>query len=383
MSIESVDIYELRLKLKRPYKISFKTISYAENLLIAIRTKEGLVGFGEAAPIKNITGDTLEDALVYLRKAAARLEGKDPFDIQEIHSLLDGVAAEIGRNSQTARNAVDMACYDVLGKLQKKPVYGLLGESNPRVVPASIGLGIESPEDLVAQTKEYLELYKGNGPWSMKLKLDGNPEMDLKRVLAVAEIFPRGIKLDPNQAYADPKVAVETFNILYDKLGSKVMLIEEPCPKGDLEKLRFVSENSRIPIYADESAGTLEDVRKIIKLNAASGVNLKLPKMGGIYLASQAARLLKDAGLRLQVGIMIESRVGLAAAANFAAGTTNVLDTDMDSDLYFETDITTNDSLPFVQGARVPSGRPGLGVLLKEEFSRVIDGDVSVQKLGV
>jgi len=382
MSIKSVDIYELRLKLKRPYKISFKTISYAENLLIAIRTEEGQVGLGEAAPIKNITGDTLEDAQVFLRKAAARLEGKDPSTIQEIHSLLDGVAAEIGRNSQTARNAVDNACYDAQGKLQKKPVYDILGESNPRVVPASIGLGIESPEDLVAQTREYLELYKENGPWSMKLKMDGNPEMDLKRVLAVAKVFPRRMKLDPNQAYVDPQVAVKTFNALYDELGSKVMLIEEPCPRGDLEKTKYVSENSKIPIYADESAGTIEDVKKVIKLNAASGVNLKLPKIGGIYWASQAARLLKDAGLRVQVGTMIESRIGLAAAVSFAAGTVNVLDTDMDTDLYFKTDITTNDSVPFVQGARMPSGRPGLGVLLKEEFSRVIDGDVSVQRLG-
>ena len=80
---------------------------------------------------------------------------------------------------------------------------------------------------------------------------------------------------------------------------------------------------------------------------------------------------------------MVETRIGLTAAANFAAGTMNVLDTDLDSDLYLETDITTNDSLPFIQGARVPSGRPGLGVLLKEEFNRILEGDVSIQKVGV
>jgi L-alanine-DL-glutamate epimerase-like enolase superfamily enzyme len=383
LDIVSVDVYELQLKLRRPYKISLKTISYAENLLVAIRTTAGSVGYGEAAPIEAITGDTKEDALAFLRKASQELKGKNPSDISEIHRLLDRISIDTKTNSQTARNAIDAACYDVIGKFEKKPVYQLLGESTPRVVPASIGLGIESAEDLVTQTKEYLEMYKGNGPWSLKLKMDGNPKMDLSRVLAVAEIFPRGIKLDPNQAYTDPKVAVKTFNTLYDKIGSKVMLIEEPCPKGDLDKLKYVSENSKIPIYADETAATLDDVKKIIKLKAASGVNLKLPKIGGIYWASQAAKLLKDAGLRLQVGIMIESRIGLAAAANFAAGTTNVLDTDMDSDLYFETDITTKDSLPFVNGARVPSGRPGLGVLLKEEFNRVLEGDVSIQKLSV
>jgi L-alanine-DL-glutamate epimerase-like enolase superfamily enzyme len=382
MNIEAIDIFELKLKLRRPYKISLKTISYTENLLIAVRTDEGLVGYGEAAPIKAITGDTWEDALAYMRKVAVGLKGANPCDIAGIHSLLERIAKS-GTNSQTARNAIDAACYDIVGKLEKKPVYQLLGQSKARIVPASIGLGIESPEDLVTQTREYLELYAENGPWSMKLKMDGNAEMDLKRVLAVAKVFPRGIKLDPNQAYVDPKVAVETFNELYDELGSKIMLIEEPCPRGDLDKLKFVSEHSKIPIYADETAATLEDIKKIIKLKAAKGVNLKLPKIGGIHWASQAADLLKDAGLRLQTGIMIESRVGLAAAANFAAGTTNVLDTDMDSDLYFKTDVATNDSLPFIQGARVPSGRPGLGVQLKEEFNRVVDGDIIIQKLGV
>jgi L-alanine-DL-glutamate epimerase-like enolase superfamily enzyme len=383
MAIDTVDLYELRLKLRRPYKISLKTVSYAENIIVAIRTTEGVVGYGEAAPIKAITGDTKEDAVVYLRKAAGVLKGKNALDIPEVHNDLESIFLETKVNSQTARNAIDAACYDIIGKFEKKTVYQILGEPTPRVVPASIGLGIESPEDLVAQTREYLDIYDENGPWSLKLKMDGNPKMDLRRVLAVAEIFPRGIKLDPNQAYTDPKVAVETFNALYDKLGSKVMLIEEPCPKGDLDKLKYVSENSKIPIYADETAATLDDVKKIIKLNAASGVNLKLPKIGGIYWASQAAKLLKDARLRLQVGIMIETRIGLAAAANFASGTINVLDTDMDSDLYFETDITTNDSLPFADGARVPSGRPGLGVLLQEEFRRIIDGDVSIRKLSI
>jgi L-alanine-DL-glutamate epimerase-like enolase superfamily enzyme len=381
MEIMLAELYELRLKLRRPYRISFKTTTHAQNFIVAIKTTEDIVGYGEAAPIEAITGDTKQDAVFFLRKAATALKGKDPSNIAEIHDILEKVFLETRINSQTAKNAIDAACYDLVGKSVKKPVYQLLGESNLRVVPASIGLGIEPVQELVKQTKEYLEMYQENGPWSLKLKMDGNPAMDLKRVLAVAEIFPRGIKLDPNQAYTNAKVAVETFNTLYDKLGPKVMLIEEPCPKGDLDKLKYVSDNSKIPIYADETAATLDDVRRIIKLNAASGVNLKLPKMGGIYWASQAARLLKQAGLKLQVGIMIESRVGLAAAANFAAGTANVLHTDMDSDLYFEANITTEDSLPFKDGARLPSGRPGLGILFKEEFQRIVDGDVSIQKL--
>jgi L-alanine-DL-glutamate epimerase-like enolase superfamily enzyme len=381
MEIAQVDLYDLRLKLRRPYKISFKTFTHAENVLVAVKTTENIVGYGEAAPLKAITGDTKRDAVLSLRRAASMLKGRDPIKIGEIHDVLGKVFLETRVNSQTARNAIDSACYDLVGKSTKKPIYQLLGESHQRAVPASIGLGIESARELVMQTKQYLEMYQENGPWSLKLKMDGNPAMDLKRVLAVAEIFPREIKLDPNQAYTDAKVAVKTFNTLYDKLQSKILLIEEPCPKGDFEKLKYVSDNSKIPIYADETAATLDDVKKIIKLNAASGVNLKLPKMGGIFWASQAARLLKEAGLKLQVGIMIESRVGLAAAANFAAGTANVLHTDMDSDLYFDAHITTEDSLPFEGGARLPSGRPGLGIRFREDFQRIVDGDITIQKL--
>jgi len=182
LDIVSVDVYELQLKLRRPYKISLKTISYAEDLLVAIRITAGAVGYGEAAPIEAITGDTKEDALAFLRKASLELKGKIPFDIAEIHRLLDRNSIETKVNSQTARNAIDAACYDIIGKFEKEPVYQLMGESTPRVVPASIGLGIESAEDFNADQRVL-----GNGPWSLKLKMDGNPKMDLSRVRRVED----------------------------------------------------------------------------------------------------------------------------------------------------------------------------------------------------
>lgn len=381
MQIDDIDVYELDLKLRKPYKISFKTTYYAKNLLVVVKTDEGLVGYGEAAPIKKITGDSKEEALEFLKKVIPSLKNKNPCDISEIHNYLEMFSSKTGLVSQTAKAALDYACYDILGKSERKPAYQILGLDRPRIVPASIGFGIETPEELVKDTEEWMQKFKDNGPWLLKLKLEGNSEMDLKRVFAVAEVFPREIKLDPNQAYTDPKVAVKTFNELYATLGSKIALIEEPCPKGDLEKIKYVAENTEIPILADETGATLEDIKQIIKERAADGVNIKLPKIGGIYWAVQAAKLLDAEGMMIQVGSMIESRVGLAAAANFAAGTTSVSHTDLDGDLYYVTNVITEESLPFMWGARMPSGGMGLGVKFKKEFNHILNGEVHILKL--
>lgn len=381
LSIEDIEVYELNLKLHKPYKISFKTTYCANNLLIVIKTDEGVVGYGEVAPIQWMRGNAKEDALVFLRNAMPVLKTKNPCEISDIHKHLEIISNKTGLVSQNAKAAIDYACYDIFGKLEKKPVYQLLGLNSPRIIPSSIGLGIETPEVLVRDTEEYMQKFKDNGPWLLKLKLDGNPEMDLKRVLAVAEVFPRQIKLDPNQAYKDPKIAVKTFNEFYGTLGSKIALIEEPCPKGELEKMKYVTENSEIPIYADESAFTLEDIKEIIKERAADGVNIKLPKIGGIYWATQAARLLEEGGMKTQVGGMIESRIGMAAATNFAAGTSNISHTDIDSDFYFDMNIITDESLPFMWGARMPSGGVGLGIDFKKEFGSILNKEVYIQKL--
>jgi L-alanine-DL-glutamate epimerase-like enolase superfamily enzyme len=380
MRINNIDVYELELKLRKPYKISFKTAYYAVNLLVEVKTDEGLVGYGEAAPTKRITGDTREEALAFLRGAIPFLKNRDPCDLADIHRCLEDVSSKTGLLSQTAKAAVDYACYDIWGKAEGRPIYQLLGLDRPQIVPASIGLGIEAPEDLVRGTEEYMERFNDNGPWLMKLKFSGEPEMDLKRVMAVAEVFPREMKIDPNQAYTDPRVAVETFNEIYDSLGSKIALIEEPCPKGELEKMRYVTENTEIPIYADESGATLQDIKDVIRERAADGVNIKLPKIGGIYWAVQAAKLLEEADMKIQVGPGIESRVGLAAAANFAAGTPSVSHTDLDADIYFDMNIVTDESLPFIWGARIPSGGAGLGVKIKREFKSILNNQVLIRK---
>ncbi|MBS7628861.1 dipeptide epimerase, partial [Candidatus Bathyarchaeota archaeon] len=114
--------------------------------------------------------------------------------------------------------------------------------------------------------------------------------------------------------------AADLFNSIYDLIGSRVVLIEQPCPKRDLAKLKHVTDKSKIPIFADESAATIEDINRIVRLRAAKGINLKLQKVGGIHHGLEAVRLAAENSLQVMVGCMMESGVGIAYGANFAAG---------------------------------------------------------------
>ena len=197
----------------------------------------------------------------------------------------------------------------------------------------------------------------------IKLKLSGDPKLDLARTLSVAEVHPGRLTLDANQAYPNPDLALELLEKIYDELGSRILLVEEPCRKGDLYGLKHVTDNSKIPIFADESAVTLEDVRMIVESRAANGINLKLQKIGGIHQGLKAAGLAHANKVNIMVGCMMESGVSISCGAHFAAALENASYTDLDTDLMLKKDIITEDSRSeLVHGSRMPSNRPGLGI---------------------
>jgi len=382
MKITSIGAYKIDLRLPEPFSISFKTFTHAENILVVIRTDEGFSGLGECAPFKPITGDGREEAEILIKAVSKKLMGKDPRDIEDIHKTVEEAEKDTGIHSQTAKAAIDFACYDLWGKNEEKPVYELLGAKTPNVIPTTLTIGIKSIEDTVKSAEKYMELYKDSGLRRIKLKLSGNPEEDVKRVTAVADVFSGELTLDANQGYKDPKVAVKVLNEIFSTVGKRVILIEEPCPKGDLEKMKYVSDRSEIPVFADESAATFEEARKVIEASAAKGINIKLQKAGGIYWASKIAEIACENNVSLMVGTMLESSISVAAGANFVSSSPGIINADLDADLYFSVKLTTSETTPlFKYGARLPSGLPGLGIELVEWLARIIEEDINIAKI--
>ena len=382
MRIKRINVFKLDIALKEPFTIAFKTYTHAHNCLVILETTEGIKGYGESSPDKLITGDSQEEALAFMKIAAEHLQGHE-LDIEEVHKTLSQLEEKTGLRSQTGKAAIDIACYDALGRAEGKPVYEILGTSMSARIPTTLTIGIKTLDDTIATVRDYMTRFGERGLRRIKLKLSGKPEDDLERVLKVAEIFPGELTLDANQGYKDPEQAVKTFNKMYEEVGKRLLLVEQPTPREDLDSLKIIASKSPIPVFADESARTLDDIIRIIEMGAAHGINIKLQKIGGIYYGVKAAQMAYEAGIKLMVGCNEETHIAISAAIHYASAMPGVINVDLDSDLLlFDINVTREDPLEtFVLGMRIPRMKPGLGVELVDWFKAFVNEKISLQKI--
>ncbi len=366
--------YTLNLKLKEPISISFHTFNFRETVIISL-SWESLIGMGEAAPFKPITGDSQEEVLDQAKKISQIHLDPTKNTIADLHAYMD----KLNIVSQTLRAAVDFAYHDLLAKMKNIPVYALYRKT-PKSVDNSITIFVRDTfEEIAADAKRVFDRF----PELKILKIKLNGKGDVNRAKSVKSVAPKGMKfvIDANQGFSDPKRAVEDLNKI-GKILEDVILVEEPCPKGELEKLKFVKENVQgMMVFADESAATAEDARRVIKARAAHGINIKLQKAGGIWPSKQIAKMCIDNGLQMMVGCMFEGPIGIAAGIHFIASTDNIILTDLDSDL--EIQDTTNTKSLFENGQRSPLQEPGFGITLdKEKISKLEEkGEAIYEKI--
>ena len=376
-TIKNIDIFKYDVKFTSPFLISYGKHLKSYGIILAVKTDEGFIGYGEVHPSPTLTNDTQPEALDFLLENKTKLIGLDSSDVEGMHEIL----IKQGLTTQSPKVALDFACYDIKGKVKGSPIYKLLGCSKPRKVPTTVTISIRSPGEMAKIAQEYAQKYRVNGIKRIKLKLQGDPKVDKKRVEFVANVFSGELTLDVNQGFRDPKIAARFFNELYGEFGERILYVEEPCPKGDIEKLRYVTDYSTIPVFADESAGQIEDVQKIVEQQAAKGINIKLHKAGGIYWGIKIAKIAKKAGVDVMVGGG-GTGIATAAGANFVAGTPNVNHADLDTDLLLRANIVKKGTgASFEDGARIPSEKPGLGVELQGCIASVFNGDMSIQKV--
>lgn len=358
-----ISAYTLNFKLESPLSISFHTWSSRETILIFLHYMD-VVGIGEAAPFKPITGDSIEEVIEEL-KAIRQI----PFDPKKdgLEKAREFLSQE-NIQSPTLRAAIDFACHDLMGKIQGIPVYKFYSD-RPALADNSVTVFIQDSIDrFIQETSEIYEKYPHLNILKIKLKGDGQ---DIERIKAIKSISDDRMKfiLDANQGYDDPRWAVQELNEI-GKILVNVILVEEPCPKGQLDKLKFVKDHLEgMLVFADESAATIEDVKKIISQDAVHGINIKLQKCGGILAGLEIASLCTKSDLKIMVGQMIEGPLSTSAGVHFASSTFNVLLTDLDMDL--DLPIHTRGQARFEGGKRIPSEEPGFGVAF--DFERIAE----------
>lgn len=356
MKITKVDIFQVHIPLKEPFIISYSSFHTMPAIIIKMHTDMGIVGYGESVPDEHVTGESIHSVFAALKyQFIPTLVGKDPRNIKQIHALLDQMLAYNG----AAKACIDIACYDILGKSSNLPVYALLGGRKEEQPTIPRVLSILEPEVLAKQAIEAVEM----GYRELKMKLGDNPETDIKRVKAVREAVGEDIpiRVDVNQGWETPQTAIKAIHLLKPY---HVSWVEQPISKLDISLFKTVKDMSPIPLMADESMVTQQNLRTLIKDQSVDYINIKLMKSGGIYPAHQLATQAALFGLNCQIGSMVESSIASAAGFHVAVSKQNIISTEISGPLKFTTDVgdLTYD-IPYVN----LTSKSGLGITVNDE----------------
>ncbi|MDB5239760.1 MAG: mandelate racemase [Spirosoma sp.] len=319
MRISTITLYRYDIPLKAPIRISLGTIEHARNLLVQIKTSEGLTGWGEGSPFWMIVGETQESGLAAAQDMARLLLHQDPLDIEGCMNTLTRYLP----GHPTTRSAFDMALYDVAAKAAGMPLYQFLGGSKrPLVTDETIY--INTPERMVDDALRI----QANGAEAIKVKLGTNRHDDIRRIEAIRNAIGDAIPIrtDANQGWD-----VITAQAVLRAIGDwNVQYCEQPILRHDIRGLRHIRQASPVPIMADESLFGAADAIRLIREEAVDYFNIKLSKSGGIFEALKINAIAEAAGVPCMIGCMSESRLALTANAHFAAARENVCFCDLD-----------------------------------------------------
>ncbi len=352
MRITGFRIGLLSAALRVPFKTALRTVDSIEDVVLELECSDGRVGRGEAPPTAAITGETLDSITAALRDhICPKLVGRDIEDFQAICTEVQN--AIIGNSS--AKAAADIALWDLYAQYCGLPVYKLLGGGDPLLV-TDLTISVNNP-DIMAKDAEYGVKC---GYDVLKIKVGVNPELDFVRLKAVRGAAKDAkIRIDANQAWT-PRQAVRLLTQMQDA-GLDIELVEQPVKARDIEGLKFVTENSPVPVMADESVFSPKDALDIMQRRAADLLNIKLMKCGGLTNALRIASAAEVCGVECMMGCMLEAKVSVTAASHLACAKSIITRIDLDGPALCSEDPVLGGAAFNGREIRLPD-RPGLGI---------------------
>ncbi|HOE93804.1 MAG TPA: dipeptide epimerase [Candidatus Cryptobacteroides sp.] len=326
------------LSLIHSFTVSGSSRTTTPDVLVRLEY-DGYTGYGEAS-LPPYLGHTVDSVCKFLSKVDLS-PFRDPFRLTEImdyvNSLSDGDAP--------AKAAVDIALHDLFGKLMGQPLWRIKGLDPTATPNTSFTIGMDTPENMAAKTKEVEGKYK-----ILKVKLGaGN---DLAMIDAIRSVSSLPIAVDVNQGWKDRMKALYEMYALKER---GVVLVEQPLPKNNFKDLAWLSERAPLPIFADEAVQNLADLKRISHLY--NGVNIKLMKCGGLLEAEKMKAYAKACGMKVMLGCMTETSCAISAAAQISPG---VDFADLDGNLLISND--PFEGVKIIDGKITLNNLPGLGL---------------------
>ncbi|MDJ0837216.1 MAG: dipeptide epimerase [Acidobacteriota bacterium] len=289
-------IFDHRIDLKHTFTIANRSSDWRPNLSVRLEY-EGIRGYGLAAPNPRY-GETPESCRAALEAMCGQLEGDPRAYEPMIRKMLASHPGEYA-----AKAALDMAIMDLAGKLLGAPLYRMWGLDPAAMPPTSFTIGIDTPEKVAQRAAE------ARGFRVLKIKLGSGDDQAIIRAIRTVTDVP--VRVDANEGWTDRETALREIEQLA-KQG--IELVEQPMPAAQVEDMIWLKARSPLPLIADEAFTAVGDLITIGE--AYHGVNLKLMKCGGTLIARDAIAMARSLGLKIMLGCMVESALGIAAAAH-------------------------------------------------------------------
>jgi len=337
-SLQRLHIRPVQLELALPFRISHGTRTRQPALLLGLQRGE-LIGWGEATATSYYAQDLnrMQQQAEQWRKSIERTPLNTPEQYwQELAPLLS--------TNTFLQAALDAAAYDLYTQECGLPLYRYLGLHLQRMPLSSYTIGMGTPEEMLEKVRAM--------PWPLyKLKLGGENDLDCIETLRHYTTAP--LRVDINTGYNLSRAQ----RMLPAFAKNKIDFVEQPLPADQWSAQETLFRDSPLPLMADESVQTEADVERCAQ--CFHGINIKSVKCGGITPARTMIRLAREKKLRVMIGCMTESSVGISALAHLLP----LLDeADLDGALLLKQDIA--EGVRLVEGRAVFPGRPGTGVRL-------------------
>ncbi len=331
------------LQLKHVFTISTNSRTTTPVVLTEIEY-DGMRGYGEAS-MPPYLGESHESVQKFLSQVNLS-QFTDPFLIEDILSYTDGIAP----GNYAAKASVDIALHDLVGKLIEKPWFRLWGLDPLKTPATSFTIGIDTP-DVVRQKVAEAAPYR-----ILKVKLGAGTDKEM--IETIRSVSDKPICVDVNQGWKDRSFALDMIHWLNEK---KIIFVEQPMPKNQVDDIAWLTGNSPLPVIADEAIQTISDVLSVKGIY--SGINIKLMKCGGMNAAIKIAHMARALGMKVMLGCMTETSCAISAAAQLSPLAEWA---DLDGNLLISNDCY--EGVTITDGKVTLNERPGIGIIGKEEI---------------
>lgn len=318
MPIARIECHPVRVPLKPERRMisALGRHEVSDYLLVRVWDDQGAYGVGEATVMPRWSGETVWSARALVERVLAPvLVGLDPLDIPTIARRMDEMAAY----NHFTKAAIEMACWDLNGRVAGRPVYELLGgPRRPLEFRCRFSIGAYEP----ARVRRVAAERVAAGFTTLKVKVGGHPPDDIERVRAVrAEVGPDiELMVDANGGW-DAQTAIDALATLAD---CRLALVEQPTPPGDYAALARVRRESGLPLLADEACFDLAQARELIRNEACDVISVYPGKNGGLGRAREIVELAAAHGVACSIGSNLEWDVATAAMGHLVVACENL-----------------------------------------------------------